>query len=359
MIVHNLTRHVILGISVAVGLVHGVPLFGQHNAPFIFVSKLSGTLEVDRSPSTKAFKAAVGTVLKPGDVLQLTGGVAQITCSDLSLHQIQTDIPSALPCGSAVAALSYNNEEIPKTRAGVGYVPIVLSPRNTKLLSTLPLLRWRGLPDAIDYEVHVDGTTPAWSRHVSGLTSISYPADAPSLTPGTTYSFWVKKTGAADRDQTPGLGFSIATDQERIDLRTARDQVSNAAIEVSLKPLVDAAVLDSYGFHAEAIDELEKATNTKPSALAYRILSNSYYCVGLYREALSVTRKAFSLYTSADTADDSGAAWAMLQSGLLSGQLGDKAKATSDLNDAKNRFAALGLDDQVANIQRYLNTFTQ
>jgi hypothetical protein len=338
--------------------IHGTLLWGANKEPVIVVVHLNGTLEVKRSPSTKAFKAVVGTVLKPGDVLLLSGE-AQVTCSDLGLHTIPDGVPSPIPCASTATTLYFNNEEIPTTRAATGFVPIVLSPRKTKLQTTRPLLSWKGLPGVNDYELHVTGDNPSWSKQVTGTTPRLYPADAPSLKPGITYQFWVSQAGSRDRDETPGLGFSIATDEERESLKADRAQLSNAGLDPAMKALMDAAILDSCGFHSEAIDDLQQIASTSGLALVHRMLSNSYYSVGLYREALIATQKAFDLYTGGANVDTAGAAWAKLHSGLLYSQLGNKAQAATDLKDAKSRFAALGFDDQVTNIQEFLNALNQ
>ena len=160
--IQPLVQRFVGALVLATGAIHGAPLWGADKEPVIVVVHLRGRLEVKRSPSTKAFKAFVGTVLKPGDILLLSGE-AQVTCSDLSLQTIPDGVPSPLPCGSTVATLYFNDEEIPTTRATTRFVPLVFSPRKTKLLATRPLLRWKGLPGVNDYELHVSGDDLVWA----------------------------------------------------------------------------------------------------------------------------------------------------------------------------------------------------
>jgi hypothetical protein len=356
---------VVTAAAAVIGLISGMPLWGTDKQPAIVVTRLNGTLEVKRPPSQKSIKAFLGSTLEPGDVLFLTGS-GQVSCSDLSVHQITPGAPTPLPCGHDVETVYFNGEEVFATRASPGFVPIVLSPRKGKLITTTPLLRWKGLPGDSNYTLSLKGTDLSWSKQVTGVTPVRYPEDAPALKPGASYAFTIFVTIPEDPDtspderetpkvdQTPGLAFSIATDLERQQLTTARQLVAQADIDPALRPLMDASVLASYNFHSEAIDALLEVEKNAQSPLLYRLLANSYYSIGLYNEALAATQKAFDLYSSGPNADASGAAWAKLHTGLLYGQIGDTQKAATDLQDAKIRFTALGLDDEADKIQGYL-----
>jgi hypothetical protein len=342
----------------AVIAISGSPMWGADKEPVILVTRLNGTLKYKRPPSTVASNASVGTVLKPGDVLMLTGD-AQVLCSDASVHKIDAGAPSPVPCPVGVQTISYNGKEVFGPRGPQGFVPVVLAPRMTHLLSINPQLRWRGLPGISSYTLTLIGPDGDWSKKVSGETPMKYPADAPPLKAGASYLLTITAEGIPEVDETPNLGFSIATDSERQQVALVRGKIAQADLDSSLKPLMDAAVLASYGFHAEAIDELMEQERKSQSALVYRLLANSYYSIALYNEALAAMQKAFALYSSGLQVDATGSAWAKLHIGLLYSQIGDSQKAAVDLQDAKSRFTALGLDDEAQKVQGYLQLLSQ
>jgi hypothetical protein len=78
---------------------------------------------------------------------------------------------------------------------GKAQPPVLLAPRNTKLLSQTPTFYWTGMNQQAG-SVKVFGPQGMiWSADNVSLTRIAYPASAPPLQPGIEYSWVIEKKG--------------------------------------------------------------------------------------------------------------------------------------------------------------------
>ena len=70
---------------------------------------------------------------------------------------------------------------------GEGAKTLLVAPHKARVYTLRPSFAWKGDPSAT-YKLRIQDTmgTFSWDREVTG-TSMAYPADAPPLTPGTTY----------------------------------------------------------------------------------------------------------------------------------------------------------------------------
>ena len=150
---------------------------------------LEGNLSVKRQGWSDYTPALFGMVLHSGDLLRLEGTAqATIACADLTVARASGGV-SSVPCTVIKPVLVYGSSLINPTRADApADIPIVLSPRKTRLLSARPTIRWTPIAGVSTYKVSVRGPNLTWSTEVTDQTTLVYPDVAPPLTAGAAYN---------------------------------------------------------------------------------------------------------------------------------------------------------------------------
>jgi hypothetical protein len=106
---------------------------------------------------------------------QVSGGVKEAASFLLGKKKPPTYVPLAVRSGKQA--------------------PVLVSPRNTKLMTDSPTLQWMGM-ERQPGTVRVYGPGGLlWSAEKISLTQIKYPASAPRLKPGVEYSWTIEKKG--------------------------------------------------------------------------------------------------------------------------------------------------------------------
>ena len=173
---------------------------------------------------------------------------------------------------------------------------VAVSPCQTKVQNASPTFAWNAEDPTLELNVVVYNETGVqWQSEVSGVTSVAYPADAPTLVPGVSYS-WTLET--ADPMVSPPLRTSasffeiIAKDDE------ASLQKELAAIDAK-KPsatsyhLMRASLFFDRGLIADAITETQAAVATDPTnASLHAILGKLYATAGRTTEAMAEMEKS-------------------------------------------------------------------
>ncbi len=154
--------------------------------------------------------------LRPGDqvsaegesrtVLVFTGGGAQVVSQANSPFTVQAPAGETgiQRLGALVARVTtfllgqqkdlttYRSLSVRSTR---GQVPLILSPRETRLLAGPVTFEWAG-PDRLRYSVRVLGPQGlVWGQASLPRQTLGYPATAPALSPGVTYTWELETSG--------------------------------------------------------------------------------------------------------------------------------------------------------------------
>lgn len=190
---------------------------GEAAGPHFLLSTGIGAA-LKRQAWTQYVPVEFGTALHDGDLLRVEGQ-ARILCADLQVNSISG--VDSVPCRTASGILKYRGADFLVTRAAPGDVPYALFPRNTLLLDSRPQLRWHDT-GASSYSVAIRSEQgEVWSLSAVVSTTLDYPTRESPLSPGVTYSLWVRDEDTqhtSDEAVVAGFGFQVAdaTVQQRV-----------------------------------------------------------------------------------------------------------------------------------------------
>lgn len=330
---------------------------------------IEGQVSVKRKGWTGYAPVVFGTSLRRGDLLRLgDSSQAKVVCSDLTLHDVSPGIVG-VPCeGTQPLLRRPDGSMINATRSwpSDGSFPQVLSPRMTKLLSPLPVLRWTAVKGTTDYHVIVRGMNFSWSQVYPGVSSgaaeVMYPVTAPKLEVGADYKLIVETSGPNSRSSSEepgiGLGFSMLGSKERKTVLEEGRQIENLGLPVGPTQFLIAHLYATHGLNAEAIQRLERISNTFKVAAVVRLLGDLYLTIGLPRQAESNYLNSLSL--SEDGKDEEGEMLVHLALARIYGQaLGNVESASKHLNAALELAGKLGDDYTTTEVGKRLAELRQ
>ncbi len=168
-----------------------------------------------------------------------------------------------------------------------------VSPRQTRILDDRPRFMWESDDASAELRLTLyNDTGVLWKSEIDGATELEYPADAPVLVTGITYSWTVETT---DPLKFPPLRskaafFELISDEERTSLAAALNRIDN---DGSLSPIsrhvMRASVFFNDNLLADAVFETEKAVDLVPDDTALKsILARLYNEVGRTDEAMAI-----------------------------------------------------------------------
>jgi len=305
-----------------------------------------GKVMVKRNGWTISAPAGFGVVLRRGDLVHVSSpGRATVACADLSLHELPAGRFTGVPCASAEKAfLVYQGSLLNPTRSDASdEIPVVISPRRTKLLSLRPTLRWAPVPGNTRYSIAVRGPGVNWTtEEVHGATSLVYPEGAPALASGATYKVTVTAKGrSSDELPEPGLGFTLLSTDAAKEVRAGAERIRALGLASEAAQLLTAHLYASVGLHAEAIEQLEALAKSQPAPPVWQTLGTLYQAVGLNR--LAEERYLLAAKQSLAAGDVETQALAHRALGILYLEaFGLKSEATRSFTDALASFEKLG-----------------
>jgi hypothetical protein len=210
-----------------------------------------------------------GMLVKRGDLVSSAGkGSVTIVCADLTIRDLDTSVPTGIPCPAPEALLRYDGRTIQSLRSGaIGAFPIVISPRATKLLSARPHLRWTASASATQYDLTLHTGVEAWTASVSNTTETDFPRDWPDLKPGRGYRLTVSAGNeSSDSENVPFTGFELVQSAVGAQILAHRKQIASLNAPDDVRRLIDGYYLLSAGVYSEALDSIA-ASPSKTSAL--------------------------------------------------------------------------------------------
>jgi hypothetical protein len=292
------------------------------------IAEVQGRVEVKRAGWHNFVRAAVGMLVKNGDLLQLAERAsAKVTCADLSVRNV-SERSYRVRCGSNSPVMRFKGARYSRLRTGnaIATFPVLISPRMTKLLDPRPTLRWTPMNGATSYRVSImRGSVEHWAQEVTGVTELKYPEGAPPLVPGVTYkaviSVGLRNTG---EEGAPNLGFAVLSQEQARGVREAENKIRELRLSETATKLLIANLYatwgvnqenlrdDTWALSAEAIELLEGAS---PEAAVLRLLGDLYLSLGL--ADLAEARHLRALKAAEAAGDTQGEALAQFALGRI------------------------------------------
>ncbi|MCU0542712.1 MAG: hypothetical protein MUE44_11025 [Oscillatoriaceae cyanobacterium Prado104] len=330
----------------------------------------SGEVQLERQ-NGRIVRPTAGTQIYPGDKLRtLQNGQITIQCADLGIKSIAPGENQLNSCvlakGNSQKDCSQDLVKCPDRGDGrilwnTAPIPYTISPRNTKLLDSKPILRWNPVAGATSYKLSLreNGAKLNWEMTVSG-TEIVYPGEPP-LKPGASYKLIVETNTGISSESAVGEGdieFSLLDDKEiqkvREEVRAIEKQVANSAAQ---KLAISQIYLNANSI-AEAVETLEKLVRSGGGTPPiYRKLGS------LYLENLKLMPQAEFYYqeaiNAAKTDDIEDLTDARYGLGQVNSAMRKDREAMEYLRLAKEGFETLGdlpmvekVDKQLRDLQR-------
>lgn len=182
--------------------------------------------------------------------------------------------------------------------------PLLLSPRRTSLLAGDPSLSWRAVAGAKRYRVSIStGAGELWSREVPAIegraeVTLSYPADAATLGPGTDATWEVEALDDAGTLRREGTTVRVlAADQRREAVENlARIDDGAGGADAPAARFLAGSYLASLGLHQAAAEQFRALCGLAPeSADPHEALGIAYLEMGLADLAAAEFQRALAL----------------------------------------------------------------
>ena len=310
-----------------------------------------GTVHLKRDSWSDFYPTIFGTRLHLGDLLRpVNNAKVAVLCSDLTLWEVPTSVPSGLANGCPPLpkpSIMRGDSRIGHTRGGSDpLIPNIISPRNTKLLSGTPMLRWNPISGVSTYTIRIRGQGLIWEKEVS-RTEVRYPG-VPPLQTEVNYLLIVEAdNGRSSKDNGVGdLRFSILGDKKVQEIQDAARKLSDLQLPDNSKAFAMAQLYIAYGLISEAIDILEELTQVpSPNVAVYHTLGDLYQQIGLSRFAESRYLFALALEEIDDDIERQAIVHARLAEVYMT--LGNLEKTIGYLTEARVGFEELGDARQV------------
>lgn len=170
--------------------------------------------------------------------------------------------------------------------------PAIISPKDSIIYSASPLFEWIVTPRVPCTIRILDGEEIIWEAK-SFRARISYPDDAPLLSPGTRYQWVVETPGYPPA----GAWFRVTTGGERRELQEALSFIGEpgfSSLPVSTKAVLRYRVMKKEGFISEGRRLLSKALLNEPDSPILHLMLGDYY------ESIGIKSLADEEYDEAD-----------------------------------------------------------
>lgn len=370
----------LLGIGLCGNVSPALSMYRWQNNPDAVLVGLRGRVLLKRQNWQRYEAVGVGTPLHRGDLLRVDdNSEAVVLCSADGTKKNVASGFSGVPCPAEQASASGNVAAlllavfrqislVGPTRSGQpGDVPIIVTPRATKILNPRPVLRWTppaGAGAETVYNITLVARGRAvWSKEVKAETQLTYPSEgAPRLVPGESYMLVVEVKGctsveaagcSSKKDTQPGIGFRLLKDEAARPVRETAERIRRLGLSADATALLTAKFYVSEGLFAEAIQLLEPLTKTMPATAVEQSLGDSYLATGLARLAEEHYLKALQIAQAADDKEGQGAAERAL--GYVYQQIGNTEESEKRLRRALTLYTNLGDAETAREVQKQID----
>ncbi len=326
--------------------------------PKHMIVEATGKVELIKEDSSHSQPAFEGTEVRPGDLLKPSPGVrVRIGCDD----GITNTVPAGVTTGvNTICRQSLERDPIKnifKPRPGNSYIPYIISPRATLLLTDKPILRWNGATGANRFRVTVRGRGLNWTAEFDrdrvcqgNICEVVYPGDPP-LQPGVGYKLVISTdtNRSSTEDTTPRLGFNLIDQGDAEEVKTIAQRIEKQDLSNQTKVLFLARRYADYNLIAEAIETLEKLPKDKKIAPVYRLLGDLYRRIALILEAEVQYLEAVELAKASENMAEFAAAKAGL--GEVRYARGNGEEGIALLEEAKGIYEQLDDRQRVSELE--------
>jgi len=325
-----------------------------------------GKVEVAQPIQADYRPARLGMQLQSGDgVKTYPQSIADVFCQDGSIQHVDAEREEMVVCQLDTGLSHQLYEPLERVHGGqtslvlpprespadYGHVPVVLSPRNTKLLTLTPTFCWTTVDGAKGYTVIVKSPAGEVWRGETDQTELAYPTDAPALTDGTTYLLSVEAqlgAAAAPRASTEAIHFSILAPPEAEEIQALEEELKASPLEESSQRFILATLYAERGLYRAAITTYEALVTDDEQAAYHCALGDLYVQIKLYRSAQEHYARAVELATA--DSDKMGQAVAEAGLGRACHGYGNTGEALTHLRASLSLYEELGQTEQVRRI---------
>ncbi len=308
----GLSLLLLLGIMIGIGR-SPAPADAQGDSPTAVLTSCKGPVTVARAGG--AIAATFGLALNDGDEVK-TGKDAEAEIMFSTGNWVQIGANSSMRIKGRTTPkesgdtekfevvqnfLKLKNSEGTSSIGGLrggerASALVAVSPVQTKVRDAHPTFHWT-LEDS-GVELHFtlyDESGPVWNTDVSSGTSLTYPADAPALKPGVSYSWTLETTDplVSPPLRTPAAFFEVMAPADVASLTSDLSAVDDEKSGAVTYHLMRASLFFDRGLIDEAIAETETAVAADPdNASLHAILGRLYAETGRTKDAMDSMQKA-------------------------------------------------------------------
>ncbi|NER24951.1 MAG: hypothetical protein F6J96_30470 [Symploca sp. SIO1C2] len=274
------------------------------------ILQVEGEVKVkrDRNNSWNAYE---GLGIENNHRLVLSSGAkVKIYCSNAQIREVNSrgGYPVSGICSSGQ---SNNNNRCPISRNEEDpNTPYLISPRNTKITESQPLLNWNPVEGATSYRVEFVGTD--WSTEVEG-TLARYDGEEVLQTDWYYEVTITAYAGEKDIAVSSGAGFTILSEEEYQQLEVVAKELEEQFSQRQVLAIALVNLYRDYELYADAIDVLQYLLSEgQQRAGVYQLLGQTYWDVDLLALAKAQFLKALEAAESEENLELQGSLQASL-----------------------------------------------
>ncbi|AOY82136.2 hypothetical protein BJP36_21750 [Moorena producens JHB] len=229
------------------------------------IVEATGKVELKRQGSSRFRPVSKGTELCPGDLLKPSSGVrVKVLCENGNTRSVPAGVTTGINAWCPPPRTRNGRKRTLTPRLPESYIPYIISPRATLILTDKSTLSWHDATDASSFMVTVRGRGLNWTQELSrdqvcqkGICQVVYPG---RLKPGVSYKLVVKTdtNRASTEDSTGGLGFKRIESDKAKEIQVIAGRIKEQNLPKEFKPLALAELYSDYDLRAEAIETLEE-----------------------------------------------------------------------------------------------------
>ncbi len=298
---------VVLGLAFAIGISHNPsPAPAEADSPTAVLTSCKGPVTIVRA-SNGPVVATFGAALSEGDEVK-TGADAEAEIMFASGNWVQVGANSSMKIkGQPGAKPKEQNFEVVqnflklKSTEGTSSISglrsgdkasalVAVSPCQTKVRDTHPTFAWTAEDPSLELRFVVYNESGVhWQSDIAGVTSVSYPLDAPALVPGVSYS-WTLETSdplVSPPLRTTASFFEIIAKDDVASLEKGLASIDAKKPGATSYHLMRASLFFDRGLIADAITETQAAVASDPdNASLHAILGRLYAETGRTDDAM-------------------------------------------------------------------------
>ena len=322
------------------------------------IYEVKGKVTVNKEQWKNPQPASVGLTLKGTDKLNVeANSLVKIYCSNKTTWTVQPGnykISDGCPSRNSVIHLPNINTRTlrndGKTEDYLATLPYIITPRQSSILTNIPVLRWNAVEGVNTYIVKIDGVK--WETETN-KTEIIYSGEIP-LKEGRRYRITIEADHGKSSTNDAVVGFTVLDEKTKNIVLEAKKTIEEDSLSEEEKGLILAQLYRGYELYADAIEVLEELVKQDSKLVTvYQLLGDTYFQTGLPQLAKKPYEKALQLATETKnlsvTAD--------LQKGLGESHysLGNEIEAKQWLEKAKTSYEELGDSSQLQAVDEIIN----